>query len=256
MIRKITNLAHSRSFTSSALIAATLLIGGLAFVIFAGGCDSTEPTVESPIDGARVTAPTLIRQVERAATEAKAKAASDDRAERARLRAAQADATARAIEIASRQEIVGAQVKSELALLRASTDAVVADITDRAESRSAALTAYLNALDASTETAVAVLEAKQNQRNAIVRMVTDNPFVKSAAATVGIDTGGLGGMLASGATVAAIGAWRAKKQRADARAEGEAKANRASELRDATWDEAQKNMLLLTAQPPVVKVNL
>lgn len=125
------------------------------------------------------------------------------------------------------------------------------------------------------ENAFGVIEAKERQRSAIVGFIANNPImVKSAAATVGVDTGGLGALLGTGAASAALMAWRgravkdkvqadAKQNRDTLRADLERKveaawqegydlAQRERDRVDAAFDEASTRALLLNTPPPKV----
>lgn len=216
-------------------LAFPLVLLAVAFGM--GGCDSAEPTVQSPYTGKSVTGPTLMQEVLRAEADAKKLAEVEARADREIVRKATVAAQAKALQIAAAQDVSGAQAKRDLAVLQLETGSEVAAVAERAADRNAALTAALATIKEQADSAFAALDVKQQQQQAFVSAITNNPFVKSAAATVGIDTGGLGTLLGGAGAAFAIAAWRGKQQRADARAEGEAKANKARDLADVAFDE-------------------
>lgn len=201
------------------------------------GCDSAEPTVSSPYTGKAVTGPTLMQEVLRAEADAKKAADAEARADREAIRKATVAAQAKALQIAASQDTSAAQAKRDLAVIQLETGSEVAAVAERAADRNAALTAALASIKEQADAAFGQLEVKQQQQQAFVSAIVNNPFVKTAAATVGVDTSGLGQLLGGAGAAYAVAAWRGKKQRAEARAEGEVKANRARDLADAAFDE-------------------
>lgn len=231
----------------STTIVAILCLSSLA--LLAGCGDWLAPKQISPVSGKELTATEML---------------SESYQEKARLdrerSTAMAEAQKRLRELRA-QAVIDAQ-KLEMAIqdVLASADMATANVDQQVELTK---TLYDGAFDA--------LERKSQQQAAAWSFVSNIPGVRMGAAGVGIDMNSLGVLLGtvggSSGVTAALAAWRGgRKKKADdeetrrrendlkAKAEAEyvlglADANAARDKADALFDEGQKTLLMLLANP-------
>ena len=214
-----------------------LLLGACLF-----GCDGA--TTKSPWSQKEVSAGELLAEVTQREADAKAKALAEERADKAEARRVAIKATSDSIAASAKLDITAAEVKAELARITAESGAATQAIAERAADRQAGLDQALKSIAAQADAAFGDIQAKEAQRMAAVNWIANNPVVKGAAGSVGIDTGGLPAIFGASAAAYALSSWQGRKakdevvaeekRRRDAlRAELQAKA-------DAAWDEGHK----------------
>lgn len=228
------------------------LLAVLMFVVACftlAGCDAFESKTLSPLSGQLLTAPQLL---------------AEGQAEQRRLEAERAKALSDA-----RRKVRDIEATQGIDALKAK--AAVSDALAEAEVRAGEIDTALASIGPIYERALEDIERLDKQKAAGLDLVLNNPFVKSAAASVGVDTGGLGAILGTGAGAWALTAWRGRKGREEAlsagkaqrdamRAEYESKINAAwddghkaahaeRDRADAAFDEAESRALRLLATP-------
>jgi len=213
-------------------------------------CAGCQQTVPSPFTGQDVTADQLVREADAEARklerEAEEKAATAEK----RIKTAQAQARARIREIRGNVEATAAEsariiegVQDELGVKVAEAETDFTQAVNRLESETADL-------EATTTAALAAIEAKRQRALGVLNFAKNIPIVGQAAASAGIDLGGLGALVLGGGGALA---WQARRGRKLADASWD-EATRAAEdnakARDKAYDEAQADLLkLLTTLP-------
>lgn len=221
--------------------AACLGLGVLA------GC---EQTVQSPISGQQVTADQLVREADAQAKKLEREAA--DKAETAtqRIEAAKYQARTRIREIEGNVEQTAAEASRIIAGVQDELGVQVAEAqTDftRAVDRLKAETADL---ETTTTAALQAIEAKRQRVAGVFDFVSRIPVVGQAAASAGLDLGGLGALVLGGGGALAWQARRGRKLADQAWDDAKKEAAEAKEREDRAWDSAQAEMLrLLTTLP-------
>ena len=247
-------------------IVAPVVLVSMAVLML--GCDGPKATFR----GKELDAPSLMSAVQQAEDEAREKAAAEDRADKAEAKRVAAKAAADSIRATAKLDITAAEVKAELARIQAESGIAMQALAERAEARASDLAASIKSIGEQADAAFGAIEARERQRSAIVGFLANNPVVKSAAASVGIDTGGITGIMGTGAAAWALTAWRGRKSREEALAQGKAQrdelrkdlqakaeaawqegydlAHKERDRADAHYEEATTKTLLLASVPP------
>lgn len=202
-------------------------------------CDWMQPTVTSPFSGKPVTEAGLVAEMNRAESDARAKATEQADKAAASVRAAKATVARSAVEASLTIEEAGA-------------------ISDAAQK---SLNAALASIQQSGDEAAAAIEAKRSQWLGVVGAIQNVPGVRAVTGAAGVDLGGIAATVMGGGLL--YQANRGRKQRADVRTEEQAKAEkRLAEHKatvDAEWQAAKNDqsqqlaMLLALLHPaPVV----
>jgi septum formation inhibitor MinC len=111
-----------------------------------------------------------------------------------------------------------------------------------------ALDAELESLEAKTNSALGEIERKRQQYAGVFNVLSKIPVVSQAAASAGLDLGGIGTLVLGGGGLLA---WQAKRgrQREDlAWKEAKEEADKQREREHAAWEEAQTAMLRMNFQ--------
>jgi len=231
----------------------------LAAMVLVPGC---EPKVTSPFTGKDATASEILSQRDRAEREARETAAAEAKAAQDEIRQTQAQALRAAATLRATAEKSAIQARTDLTILQADTNVRLASADARLEAASADLERTLAAINQQTDTAIEAAQAKANAITGAAKFVLDNPVVKSAAATVGVDTGGVSSLLTLAFGAGVVG-WMNKraKQREDAaydEAAAREKARAAEEkaIRDRARDQAKIEQLALLTDPAALRAVL
>jgi len=216
-----------------ALLAVTAII--------IAGC---QEATRSPFSGKEVTADQLVAEAtaqERLATK---KADDARRVAEEKMRAAKRDAEMRALSIVAEADGATTSAKTELAKLRISTEATVAAAIQSARAADDDFAAEMANIETITQGGLEAIEAKRQSKLGVLSFVANNPFVRTAASSVGVDSSGIGGILFPVAA-AAVSLWvgrrsgDTKARVATARADqAEADKRIAQATTDEQWDEA------------------
>ncbi len=231
------------------LIAAFFMLvsmSGLILVL----CVGCQQTVPSPFSGQDVTAEQLVREADAEARklerEAEEKAATAEK----RIKAAQAQARARIREIRGNVEQTAAESARIVEGVQDELGVKVAEAETDFNAALSRLEADTADLEATTTNALAAIEAKRQRALGVLNFAKNIPIVGQAAASAGIDLGGLGALVLGGGGALA---WQARRGRKLADASWD-EATKAAEdnakARDVAYDQAQADLLkLLTTLP-------
>lgn len=221
-------------------------LASLLLLVLAGGCAWMEPKVTSPYSGKEASAGEIAAE--------RMKLEGEERAAAAGRMAALAEASEQARSEAKRAaRLVGLKARTDAAR----AEAELAEIEDAGAAAAAAsirqiavinggLEARLASVAEQFDVAAARIEAERAARLGVLKFVADNPMVKMAAASVGLDTGGIGSLGGAllGVGGAAFMASRARKREHEAWDESAGKAKAEAEAA-AGKAAAQQQMLML-----------
>lgn len=215
--------------------------------VMMGGC---EQTVQSPISGQQVTADQLVREADAEARKLEREAADKAETAKKRIEAAKFEARSRIREIRGNVEATAAEsarviesVQDELGVRVAEAETDFGAAVSRLEAETADL-------EARTTGALQAIEAKRQRVAGLFDVVKNIPVVGQAAASAGLDLGGLGALVLGGGGALAWQARRGRKLADQAWDDAKKEAAEAKEREDRAWDSAQSEMLrLLTTLP-------
>jgi hypothetical protein len=235
-----------------AVLAAVAMIA-----VGAGGCELFDPKVPNPFDdGKPATAAQVLASAAKAEREAKDRAAAEARAAEAEARAARIELIKGSAQLTHNAERSAAQAAADLKILQANTELTLGNAGARIDGAREQLDRTLADIEARTVQAMTQAAERASALQSVAKTVLDNPVLKTAAAGVGIDTGGLSPLvtLLGGAVATGWLATRGKKNENSNYDEGYARAKaeaaEAKKLRDEARAEAELKIFRLIAQPP------
>lgn len=219
------------------------MLAALVVGVFTPGCGLFEPKVVSPVTGNEVTYPQLIAEANKARDEQERKAAKEIADKEAELRRVAAEAKVRAMQIKQDAQNSASVAETQLAVLEVETGARLEQATAEVRQIRDSIDSYVAALESNVNDAITEINRKKEQGAGILKFIGDNPVVRGAGASVGLDTGeiagGLGGLLGLGGLAAA---WRSGKKR---ETEWDESAEKTKTLILDTQQRAQMDMLRL-----------
>jgi len=213
-------------------------------------CVGCQQTVPSPFTGQDVTAEQLVREADEQARKKEREAEEKAETARKRIEAAKFEARSRIREIRSNVEQTAAEssrvieaVQDELGVKVAEAEADFTAAVSRLEADTAELEAKTNA-------ALGEIEAKRQRALGLLNFAKNIPIVGQAAASAGIDLGGLGALVLGGGGALAWQARRSRKREEALLARVYLQQGDYAKARDAAYDQAQADLLkLLTTLP-------
>ena len=232
------------------VLCAGLVVLGVLSVGNAGGCSWMEPRIPSPYSGKESSAGEIAAERTKLEAEEKSAAAAKLAAVTEAGEKAKAEAKRAAVRIALKAKTDAASAEADLADLEAASGAAVAQATRQIAAIGSGLDARLAAISESYDVAQQRISEEQQKRLGVLKFVSDNPVVRTAAASVGLDTSGVGSLGALLLGAGGIG-WmnkRAKAREDKAWDEADAKAKLEAAAKDAAWDEAQSKAVAAALQ--------
>lgn len=244
------------------LIATALALAGLVGLVSMGGCELLDRKVDSPFTGKPATSSEIAREAVAAERTARDKAAAEAQAAQDDLRAATRDAAVKAAQVRASAQKSQVQAVADLAILEAETTIAIGRADARLTDATAGLGRALDSIRERTDAAMEQAQARATAMQKVAGLVLDNPVVKTAAASVGIDTGGVTSLLGALGAAGAVG-WFNRRAKVlsdaaydEAAAKEKARAETEKKARDDARRDAELRMISMLTNPQAMAAML